>query len=111
MASKEYNPKDGSRWTPVLVAIIAAAVGSLGTVSIYLGTPIGQEIARPDPFTGAQASSLIADIRRIEDNINQHITQHPDKLNQFDRRITTLEVQFDQIIANQARILDKLDGR
>jgi len=108
---KEYPTKDGNKWTPVLVAIVAAAVGSLGTVSIYLGTPIGQEIARPDPFTGTQASTLIGRIDYLETNIDTHIRSHPDIENRYDRRIATLEAQYVIILQNQQRILDRLDGR
>ena len=112
MAEKiSNNGTYGRKWTPVLVAVVAAAIGSLGTVSIYLGTPLGQEVVRPDPFTGTQATALITRLGRIETDITNHIRRHPDEINQFDRRITTLEVQFTQILANQKRILDKLDGK
>lgn len=108
---KDNNTKDGHKWTPTLVAIVAAAVGSLGTVSIYLGTPFGQEITRPDPFTGTEAAALIRRFDRLESRIGGHLTQHPDKSNQYDRRIATLEAQYTVILKNQDRILDRLDGR
>ena len=110
MTDKEYNTKNGTKWHPVLIAILGAILGSSGSIFVVFGTPLGQSVARPDPFTGTQAASLIADIRRVESDIDMHITRHPDKLNQFDRRITTLEVQFSQILDNQTRILNKLDG-
>jgi len=101
----------GSKWTPVAVAIIGAFLGSTGTVAVYLGTPIGQEIARPDPFTGTQASALTTRIEHLEEDIGDHLDHHPDRENQFDRRIATLEAQYAIILANQARILDRLDSR
>ena len=109
---KEHNGKrDGNRWTPIIIAVVGAALGSLGTVSIYLGTPIGQEIARPDPFTGTQASALTTRIEHLESDVGNHLDHHPDRENQFDRRIATLEAQYAIILQNQARILDRLDSR
>lgn len=102
---------NGNKWTPVLVAVVAAAVGSLGTVSIYLGTPLGQEVARPDPYTGTQAAALIRRLEQEESNLRVHVSQHPDKYNQYDSRIARLEASYLVIIKNQDRILDRLDGR
>ena len=111
MADKEYTPKDVIKWSGILVAIIAAAVGSLGTVSIYLGTPIGQNVARPNPWTSLQAtaSHKQTDSRLII--LEEHVRNHPDRTNQFDRRIAVLESQYSTLLLNQQRILDKLDGR
>ena len=101
----------GSKWTPVLVACIGAFVGSSGTVAVYVNTPLGQKITRPDPFTGSQAAALISRIEHLEEDIGNHLDHHPDRENQFDRRIATLEAQYAIILANQARILDRLDSR
>ena len=101
----------GSKWTPVAVAIIGAFLGSSGTVAVYLGTPIGQEIVRPDPFTGTQAVALEQNVSRLEHGLEQHLTNHPDDVNQFDRRIAVLESQYAIILQNQGRILDRLDSR
>ena len=102
--------RDGNKFTPIAVAIIGAALGSSGTVAVYLGTPFGQDIARPDPFTGTQAVALEARINHIEEQIDAHVGAHPDIVNQFDRRIATLEAQYAIILRNQGRILDRLDA-
>lgn len=100
----------GNKWTPVVVAIVGAFVGSLGTVSVYLGTPLGQEITRPDPFTGRQAAALEQRLSRLERDILGHLNTHPDQTNQFDRRITVLEVQYGGIMNYLERIDKKLDN-
>lgn len=102
---KADTPKNGNKWTPVIVAVVGAFVGSAGTISVYLGTPIGQAVARPDPFTGAQAAIIERRVTELE----RHVRYHPDSVNQFDRRITVLETQNKQIIANQERILSRLN--
>jgi hypothetical protein len=99
----------GHSWTPIAVAVIGAFLGSSGTVALVFSSPIGQEIARPDPFTGSQAAALIRRLENVEEDLHGHVTKHPDDVNQFDRRITTLEVQYASIIANQGRIIERLD--
>jgi len=112
MQDKVQNGKpNGNKWTPVAVAIVGAFLGSAGTISIYLGTPAGQSFARPDPFTGSQAATLQNDLDTLEDTVNSHVSNHPDAVNSFDRRIATLEAQYVVILRNQERILDRLDGR
>ena len=101
---------NGNKWTPVVIAVVGAFVGSLGTVSVYLGTPLGQEIARPDPFTGRQAAALETRIGHLENDLATHFRTHPDKANQFDRRITVLEVQYNGIMEYLKRIDKKLDN-
>ena len=111
MAEQEYNEsKYGHKWTGILVAIVGAVIGSLGTVSVYLGTPVGQEAVAPDRFTGSEAASLVKRINYLETNIDSHIREHPDIENRYDRRIAVLESQITALLLNQQRILDKLDG-
>lgn len=112
---KRNNGERGHKWTPIVIAVVGAAFGSLSTVSIYLGTPVGQEIARPNPWTSLQAKAahdaLTDRISHIESDVADHLEHHPDRENQFDRRIATLEAQYAIILQNQARILDRLDAR
>lgn len=106
----DYNGKhDGNKWTPLIIAAIGAAIGSLGTVTVVFNTPYGQAVARPDPFTGTQATALTQIVEHIEEDITDHITAHPDQTNRFDRRIATLEAQYAIVLANQGRILDRID--
>lgn len=109
--------QNGNKWTPVIVAVIGAFVGSLGTVTVYLGTPVGQKIARPDPFTGSQAAALAGRVGRTESQIEYHIDRHPDETNNFALRIAALEAQSaalvaqnGEIIRNQERILKRLNA-
>ena len=107
--NRANNGGNGNKFTPVLVAVIGAFLGSSGTIAVYLGTPVGQQTVRPDPFTGSQATALIQTIDTVKEDIDDHIKFHPDRENQFDRRIATLEAQYAIILQNQARILDRLD--
>jgi hypothetical protein len=100
----------GRKYTPVLVAIVGAFIGSSGTVAIYVNTPIGQKITRPDPFTGTQAAALIERMDRVESDVSAHRMRHPSDDMQYDRRIAVLETKFSIILQNQGRILDRLDN-
>lgn len=95
-----HNGQNGSKWTPVLVAVVGAFLGSAGTVGIYIGSPIGQKVARPDPYTGTQASAL-------ERRLNNHLESHPD--HGLDVRVSRLEAQYEIILRNQDRILSRLN--
>ena len=110
MNKPEYKSKDGRKWTPVAVAVVGAFLGSSGTIAVYLGTPAGQEITRPDPYTGTEGAALEHRVNDVEAELNGHLGAHPDEMNHFDRRITTLEVQYSQILANQQRILNRLEA-
>ena len=110
MAGEEYNTKDG-RWNPAVVGIVCAVLGSSGGVALVFNTPIGEGITRPDPFTGTQGAALISSVVRVESQIDDHLHNHPSDVNQFDRRIATLEAQYAIILQNQGRILDRLDDR
>ncbi len=110
MANGDKILGNGRANYPIAVAVIGAFLGSTGTIAVYLGTPFGQEMARPDPFTGSQATALIARIEHLEAEIIRHTANHPDQTNQFDRRITTLEIHYEQILKNQDRIIERLDA-
>ena len=105
---KSNNGGHGTKWTTVLVACVGAFVGSSGTVALVFNSPRGQEIARPDPFTGTQAATLRTGLHDLQVDFSSHVRQPPDNRD-HDLRITTLEVQFDQILSNQVRILERLD--
>ena len=101
--------RNGNTWNPVLVGVVSAVLGSGGAISVMFGTPIGQEIARPDPFTGKQGATLIERVSHLERDMATHVNTHPDMVNQFDRRITVLEVQYEGITSMLERIEKKLD--
>ena len=70
---------------------------------------VGPDLVAPDRYTGAEAAALIGRFDRLESNFGTHISQHPDKNNQYDRRIAVLESQYATLLRNQQRMLDKLD--
>jgi len=112
MNDKAYAEKrDGHKWNPVLIAVISSIIGSGGGVALVFNTPFGQSFARPDPYTGTQAASLIRRFDMVESSMNKHIREHPDLSNRYDRRIATLEAQYEIIIKNQDRILGRLNAR
>ena len=111
MANGEYNKKrNGDYRHPVLAVVLGSILGGGGTLGVFLGTPVGQDIARPDPFTGTEGAKLVQRVVHIENDLGTHLNHHPDTENQFDRRIAVLESQYAIILANQQRILDRLDS-
>ena len=96
--------------TAFYVAIISAVLCSISG-PILLVKFGGDSMVAPDRFTGTQADALIKRVDHIEENIDSHRNNHPDKMNQYDRRIAVLESQYSTILENQRRILDRLDGR
>ena len=111
MANGEYDKKrNGDIRHPVLAVVLGALLGGGGSIGVFLSTPVGQEFARPDPFTGSQGAKLIQRVSHIEEDVANHLSHHPDAENQFDRRIATLEAQYAIILQNQGRILDRLDS-
>jgi hypothetical protein len=105
----QNGKRNGNPNNPLIVAVLGGLLGSTGSLAIYVGTPIGQELARPDPFTGTQAAALEQRVVHLEDEVIDHIERHPDVTNHFDRRITTLEVQYAAILSNQEKILSRLE--
>jgi hypothetical protein len=91
---------------PIILAgyFVAAALSGIGGSYAWLNQ-VGPDIVRPDPYTGAQARGLESRINALE----YHVRNHPDQTNQFDRRITVVETNQRVIIANQERILSKLE--
>lgn len=111
MQDKVYTDKrNGNKWNPLVVSIISAILAGSGSVYLVFGTPVGQSIARPDPFTGTQARALEHEMEKLESRLTFHIREHPDRTNQFDRRITVLETQYSTMISTLRRIEDKLDS-
>ena len=82
---------------PAAGLILAALLGSgsgLGGTMFYLKSISAQdleEIARPDPATGTQ-------LKGLQREIDYHLANHPDVMNQFERRISRMEAQFEILI-------------
>ena len=112
--AKENDEVNGVKRT-ALIAIASAFLGGAGGPVLLLKFSDG-EMLRPDPFTGSQGKALERRLVTLESEndaahavLERHIVSHPDVLNNYDRRITTLEVQYANIIANQEKIIDRLD--
>jgi hypothetical protein len=103
----QNGKRNGHTWNPVVVGVVSAILGSGGAISLVFGTPVGQQIARPDPFTGKQGAALLERVSHLERDSDNHYRSHADL--KFDRRITVLETQYSSILANQARIMEQLD--
>lgn len=103
--SKEDS--SGSKWHPVIVAVIGSVLGSSGGLAIYLRTPVGQEVARPDPFTGTQAAALTERVETIESSMVNHRLNHPDRA--LDLRVTLLEANYAHIVETLDRIDKKIE--
>ena len=101
--------RNGNKWNPIVVAVLSAVLGSGGGIALVFNTSAGQSLVRPDPFTGTEAAQLDARLQHVEREMDTHVRRHPDAVNQFDRRITTLEVQYANIISGQHRIIERLD--
>jgi hypothetical protein len=101
---------EGMRNVYLALYLIGAVLSGAGGNYIWMRN-IGPEIMAPDRFTGAQAEQMNHRIDNIESGLIYHTNNHPDKTNQFDRRIATLEAQFVIILSNQQRILDRLESK
>ena len=70
MANGEYDKKrNGDIRHPVLAVVLGALLGGGGSIGVFLSTPVGQEFARPDPFTGSQGAKLIQRVSHIEEDV------------------------------------------
>ena len=109
MGNSDHNDKRNGNWTPIAIAAVSALVGSGGGVALVFNTDLGQNMARPDPFTGSDGAALEQRVEHVEQELYDHTHNHPDVTNEFDRRITRLETQISIMIQNQERILSRLD--
>ena len=99
MTNSNDNNGNGRKHTPLLVAVLGAFLGSSGTIAVYLGTPAGQTVARPDPFTGSQGAAIETRLDTLERRVDQlpprelelavEILRHD--LETIERRIERLE--------------------
>lgn len=103
--SKRDPFSNGNKWVVVIVTVLSAFLGTGGGSYYYFSTadPLSlQKITRPDPATGTE-------LRHLQESLKDHISGHPSTVNQFDRRITILETQYEAILENQKRILRELE--
>jgi hypothetical protein len=102
--------KDGTRNVYLALYFIGAVLSGAGGNYLWMRN-IGPEALAPDRFTGAQAQQMNRRVDSIEAGLQYHTNNHPDKVDQYDRRIATLEAQYVLLLANQQRIIDKLDEK
>ena len=101
---------DGMKNVYLALYLAGAVLSGAGGNYIWMRN-VGPELLAPDRFTGAQGEVLTQRVDRLEGYIDEHFSTHPDKANQFDRRIATLEAQYVIILSNQQRILDRLENK
>ena len=109
------DKKTNGKWTPVLIAVISAALGSSGGIALVFNTPFGEGLARPDPWTATQADARYKQTNARLNNLEGHVRSHPDA--ELRAEIADLRADYrafkasqDLIIKNQDRILLKLDS-
>ena len=66
------------KWTPILIAVISAALGSSGGIALVFNTPFGEGLARPDPWTATQADARYKQTNARLNNLEYHVKEHPD---------------------------------
>lgn len=103
--SSVYKP-EGIKNAYLALYLIGAVLSGAGGNYVWMRN-VGPEILAPDRFTGAQGAILEARVGRIEDSVQYHLNTHPDKAEQYNRRITTLEAYYEGIKAR----LDKQDNK
>lgn len=104
-----HNPLHGVRTVYLALYFLGALVSGVGGNFLWLRST-GPEVVAPDRFTGTQAASLIRRVDHIESAIDRHVERHPETMNRFDARLSALEAQYQLILQNQSRILDRLDS-
>ena len=86
---------NGNRLVAIVIAILGAGIGGGGSTYYLLAGGMGQipiqQIARPDPYTGTMGQAL--EIR----------------IDLFETRLVRLETQYQEILRNQDRILQRLE--
>lgn len=108
---------DPRKWHPILSAVIGAILGGGGSLGVVFSTPLGQELARPNPYTSVEAGIAQAKTDARLTVLEQHVgADHPDRRSNFDARITenTLQIGMMSIHLNNMftaveKNSDKLD--
>ena len=108
------NRVANGKWTSLLMPAVVAAISASGGIYITLGTPIGQGLMRPNPYTSIQAEAQHKQTNARLMNFEEHVKDHPDaELRQIISDIRAEMAAFEAtqgiIIKNQDRILDKLN--
>ena len=118
MATDEPKGSNGrpinGRWHPIASAVVAAILGSGGSIGVIFSTPLGQKLARPNPYTSVQAKSAHEKLNIRVDRLERHVDNHPDAalraaISSIVADVAEGKAERRLIIANQDRILDRLD--
>ena len=104
------------KWHPIASAVVGAILGSGGSIGVIFSTPLGQELARPDPYTSVQAQTAYDKVNFRINRLEKHVDNHPDAALRAAIAAVITDVAAGKaerrlIIANQNRILDRLDKR
>ena len=109
----KFNPKS---WHPVLSIVLGSILGSGGSLGVIYATPFGQNITRPNPYTSVQAKVQSDIVAQRMSRLEFHVDNHPDAelraaLGLVIADVAAGKAERSLIIANQNRILDRLDKR
>lgn len=115
MTEPNSERRTDNKWHPVASAVVGAILGSGGSLGVIFSTPIGQELARPNPYTSVQAKTAYDKIDFRLQRLEKHIDNHPDAALRAAIAAVIADVAEGKaerrlIISNQSRILDRLDG-
>ena len=113
MADSAYNGRPhgetgGARSIYLALYFIGAVLSGAGGNYLWM-RQVAPDIVAPDRFTGAQARAIEHAVANLDGKVTFHVREHPDRINQYDRRITVLETQQHTILLVLTRIEDKLD--
>jgi len=114
MTDSAHNEKSngeagGARSVYLALYFIGAVLSGAGGNYLWM-RQVAPDLVAPDRFTGTQALALERSITSLDAKVTFHVREHPDRINQFDRRITVLETQYSTMISTLRRIEDKLDA-
>jgi hypothetical protein len=113
MTDTAYNGKPdggtgGARSVYLALYFLGAVLSGAGGNYLWMRN-IAPDVVVPDRFTATQARALEHEMEQLEAQIMFHVREHPDRVNQFDRRIAVLETQYSTMISTLRRIEEKID--
>jgi hypothetical protein len=91
----------------VVAAIVSAVLGATGGPILLV--KLGVNPYRQDAYTSTMADEHRENDERRFQALENHVANHPDITNKFERRISTLEAQSVIIISQLAYIRSRVD--
>ena len=104
------NDKNGISLAKLIGVLVIALGGTVGANS-WLVRNATVQVDAQDRFTGTQASALKNEIRAHQDRDELIDDALAAAIAINNQKISRLNAQYEAILSNQNRILDKLDGK